>query len=79
VVHIGHTSRRAFILHNETISTLDRRHGIIINGVVGSVYGYGYGYGSGYGYGYGYGEQPEPRTAVGKAWKTITTIVKRLS
>ncbi len=53
VVNISHTSRRAFMIHNETVGTLDRRHGIIINGVVGSAYGYGYG--DGYGYGYGSG------------------------
>lgn len=76
VVLIDHTSRRAFMVHNETIATLDRRHGIIINGVIGSVYGYGYSYD---GYGYGYGDEPEPRTVVGKTWKTLTKIVKRLS
>jgi tyrosine-protein kinase Etk/Wzc len=77
VVNINHTSRRAFMLHNETVATLDRRHGIIINGVIGSVYGYGYGYGEGYGY--GYGDQPEPRTAAGRAWQTMTKTLKRLS
>jgi capsular exopolysaccharide synthesis family protein len=76
VVNINHTSRRAFMLHNETVATLDRRHGIIINGVIGSVYGYGYG--DGYGYGYGYGEQPEPRTAAGRVWQTMTKTLKRL-
>jgi capsular exopolysaccharide synthesis family protein len=75
IVHIHHTARRAFALHNETISTLDRRHGIIINGVVGSVYGYGYGYE----YGYGYGETPQPTTAVGRFWQAINKIVKRLT
>ncbi len=48
VVFIEHTARRMFDSHVETINTLDRRHGLIINGVIGSVYGYGYGYGYGY-------------------------------
>ncbi len=47
IVNIGQTSRRTFLLHNEALATLDRRHGIVINGVVGSSYGYGYGYGYG--------------------------------
>ncbi len=81
VVHINHTSRRAFMLHNETISTLDRRHGMIINGVVGSVYGYGYGNGYGYGYGYGYGDAagPEPKTAISRTLRSVTRLIKRLT
>jgi capsular exopolysaccharide synthesis family protein len=81
IVHINHTSRRAFALHNETIATLDRRHGMVINGIIGSVYGYGYGDGYTYGYGYGYESEPQPeaRTFVGKFWRVLTRVVKRLS
>jgi tyrosine-protein kinase Etk/Wzc len=57
VVMIGHTSRRVLAMHNELLSGLGRRHGIIINGVIDDAYGYGYGY--------GYSE-PEPLGAVAK-------------
>lgn len=50
VVYIAKTLRKAFIAHNETIATTDLRHGLIINGVIGSFYGYGHGYDYGYGY-----------------------------
>lgn len=39
VINISHTMRRAFELHNELISTLDKPHGLIINGA--DVAGYG--------------------------------------
>jgi capsular exopolysaccharide synthesis family protein len=45
VVMIEHTGRRALAMHNELLSKLDCRHGIIINGVEDESYGYGYGYG----------------------------------
>ncbi len=51
VVFIEKTRKRAVAVHTETIGTLDRRHGMIINAVVGSAYGYGYGYSYGYGSG----------------------------
>ncbi len=54
IVHIGHTGRRAFSVHSETVGTLAARHGMVINAVIGSAYGYGYG--TGYGYGYGYAD-----------------------
>jgi tyrosine-protein kinase Etk/Wzc len=41
VVRIENTPRRGFAMHNETLGALDRRHGMIINGVSGSSYGYG--------------------------------------
>jgi Mrp family chromosome partitioning ATPase len=44
VVRVENTPRRGFAMHNETLGALDRRHGMIINGVSGSSYGYGYGY-----------------------------------
>jgi tyrosine-protein kinase Etk/Wzc len=44
VVRVENTPRRSFAMHNETLGALDRRHGMIINGVSGSSYGYGYGY-----------------------------------
>jgi len=49
VVNIGHTERRAFSVHNETLGTLDCHRGVVINCVVGNAYGYGYGYSYGYG------------------------------
>lgn len=45
IVRVGRTKRRGFHLHNETVSTLGIRQGMIINCVSGSGYGYGYGYG----------------------------------
>jgi capsular exopolysaccharide synthesis family protein len=42
VVMIEHTIRRAFAVHSEMLSALDRRQGIIINGVAANSYGYGY-------------------------------------
>ncbi len=45
VVKVAHTSRRAFAVHIETLGKLERRHGVVINGVVASAYGYGYAYG----------------------------------
>ncbi len=42
VVMLGQTSRQALNIHNQMLETMDARHGIIINGVVGNVYGYGY-------------------------------------
>ncbi len=57
VVNVAHTPRRAFAAHMETLSTLDRRQGMIINGVLGRASGYGYTYGYGYSYGYGYGDR----------------------
>jgi tyrosine-protein kinase Etk/Wzc len=51
VVNIGHTVRRAFSVHNETLGTLDCNRGVVINCVLGNAYGYGYGYGRDYGYG----------------------------
>lgn len=44
VVRTGHTARRPFIIHNETLAKLDRPRSIIINGVMEASYGYGYGY-----------------------------------
>jgi hypothetical protein len=48
VVNVAHTSRRVFAAHMETLGTLDRRQGMIINGVLGRASGYGYSYGYGY-------------------------------
>jgi capsular exopolysaccharide synthesis family protein len=76
VVLIDHTSRRAFGLHNETIAALDGRRGLIINGVVGSVYGYGYSYD---GYGYGYGGASKSRSAIGRSRQTVINLVKRFT
>ncbi len=42
VVMLGQTSREALALHNQMLEGMDARHGIIINGVIGNVYGYGY-------------------------------------
>ena len=52
VARIEHTQRRIFQMHQEIIRTLDRRHGVIINGVRVS------GYHDGYEYGYGIGMPP---------------------
>jgi hypothetical protein len=53
VVNVAHTPRRTFAAHMETLGTLDRRQGMIINGVLSRTSGYGYSYGYTYGYGYG--------------------------
>ena len=45
VVRIENTLRRGFAMHCEILDTLDRRHGMVINGVVDNSYGYGYGAG----------------------------------
>jgi capsular exopolysaccharide synthesis family protein len=42
VVMLGRTSRQALAIHNQMLEGMDARHGIIINGVIGNVYGYGY-------------------------------------
>ncbi len=57
VVNVAHTPRRAFAAHMETLGTLDRRQGMIINGVLRLTSRYGYVYGYGYSYGYGYGDR----------------------
>jgi capsular exopolysaccharide synthesis family protein len=44
VVRLEHTERRLFALHEEAISRMERRHGLIINGVARNSYGYGYAY-----------------------------------
>jgi capsular exopolysaccharide synthesis family protein len=59
VVNIAHTPRRAFAAHMETISTLERRSGMIINGVQTRASGYGYSAGYGYSYGYGAGDREQ--------------------
>ena len=46
VVRIENTPRRGFEIHRETLSTLNCRHGMIINGVYGSSSAYSYGYGN---------------------------------
>jgi len=56
VLNASHTPRRAFAAHMEAIGGLDRRQGMIINGVLGRTSGYGYNYGYGYCYGYGAGK-----------------------
>jgi len=60
LIYVDKTRKRSVAVHNETLSTLDRRHGMIINGVVGSAYGYGYGYGYIYEYIYSYGPDESP-------------------
>ena len=42
VVRIEHTLKRVLEVHNEMMATIDRRHGVVINGVPGNKYGYGY-------------------------------------
>jgi capsular exopolysaccharide synthesis family protein len=79
VVRVGRTKRRAFIVHNETVSALGVRQGMVINGVSGSGYGYGYGYGYGDSYGYGYSQAPDEklsgvarlRRIIGRLWERL--------
>ncbi len=44
VVMIDHTVKRVLQVHNEMMDNLDRRHGVVINGVAGARYAYGYSY-----------------------------------
>jgi Mrp family chromosome partitioning ATPase len=44
VIRIEHTERPLFAQHSDAITRMDRRQGIIINGVVRNSYGYGYAY-----------------------------------
>jgi hypothetical protein len=39
VINVSHTIRRAFELHKELIDTLDKPHGLIINGADVASYG----------------------------------------
>jgi len=57
IVNVAHTPRRAFAAHMATICTLGRRHGVIINTVLGRASGYWCSYGYGYRYGYGDGRR----------------------
>ena len=72
VVHIAHTLRGGFAVHNETLGTLERRRGLIINGVTNSAYGYGYGYG------YGDRERALPLTTVEKIRFIVVTLLKKI-
>ncbi len=46
VVSVENSRRKVMAAHVETLSTVDRRHGIVINSVTENAYGYGYGRGS---------------------------------
>jgi tyrosine-protein kinase Etk/Wzc len=75
VVRVSRTKRRGFTVHNETVSALGIRQGMVINGVSGS--GYGYGYGDAYGYSYGASATAKP-TRFGRLRQMIATIWERL-
>ena len=42
VVMVGHTKKRVLEVHREMLASLERRQGVVINGVPGNKYGYGY-------------------------------------
>ncbi len=42
VVMVEHTKKRVLEVHREMLASLERRRGVIINGVPGNKYGYGY-------------------------------------
>ncbi len=66
IIRVGYTKRRSFVVHNETVGSLNCRQGIVINGVINGGYGYGYGYRYGYGYGSQGHDEAQPRNL---AWR----------
>ena len=72
VVHVAHTGRRQYLAHLDAVAGLDRRHGVIINGVISRALGYIYGYNVAYGYAYGYGYgEGETKTWSGRLLRLV--------